>query len=57
VDKKKICELAKKTKNNNWKNLIEKIHKLIVKELKLNVNHHIKKKAKTTTFFKSNNAQ
>jgi hypothetical protein len=38
VDKQKICELAKKqkkTKNLNKKNLVDKIHKLIVKELKL----------------------
>jgi hypothetical protein len=40
------------------KNLIDKIHKLIVKEFKLDVHHHmfIKKRQKFTTFFKSNNA-
>jgi hypothetical protein len=30
-------------RKKSLKNLIDKIHKLIVKELKLNVNHHIKK--------------
>jgi hypothetical protein len=42
VDKQKICKLAKKAKNNNKNNLVDKIQKLIVKELKLNVNCHIK---------------
>jgi hypothetical protein len=56
VDKQKICKLAKKTKKFNEKNIIDKIHKLIVKELKLNVNRHIKKRQKSQTFFKSNNA-
>jgi hypothetical protein len=43
VNKQKICKLAKKVENFNWKNLIYKIHKLILKEFKLNVNHHMKK--------------
>jgi hypothetical protein len=38
ADKQKICELAKKAKNLNLKNLVNKIHKLIVREL----NCHIK---------------
>jgi hypothetical protein len=42
VDKQKMCELAKKTKKLNFKNLVNKIHKLIIKELKLNVNHNNK---------------
>jgi hypothetical protein len=42
VDKQKIYKLAKKAENFNQKNLIDKIHKLIVKELKLNVNCHVK---------------
>jgi hypothetical protein len=37
-----MCELAKKTKKLNRKNLVDKIQKLIVKELELNVNHNIK---------------
>jgi predicted transcriptional regulator len=55
-NKQKICELTKNKFEINFKNLINKIHKLIVKELKLNVNHQVKKKEKITTFFKSNNA-
>jgi hypothetical protein len=39
---KKICELVKKAKKINSKNLVGKIHKLIIEKLKLNVNHHIK---------------
>jgi transposase len=42
ANKQKIYELVKKTKKNYLKNLVDKIHKLIVKELKLNVNCHIK---------------
>jgi len=42
VDKQKIWELAKKAKNFNLKNLVDKMHKLIIKELKLNLNYHIK---------------
>ncbi len=42
VHKQKICELVKKIKSFNFKNLVDKIHKLIVKKLKLNVNHRIK---------------
>jgi hypothetical protein len=41
-DKQKICKRAKKKKILNLKNLIDKTQKLIVKELKLNVNCHIK---------------
>jgi hypothetical protein len=40
--KQKLCELAKKIKNLNKKYIVDKIHKLIVKAFKLNVNHHIK---------------
>jgi hypothetical protein len=41
--KQKICELATKEKKSYLKiYIINKIHKLIVKELKLNVNWHIK---------------
>jgi len=42
VDKQKICKRAKKKENPNFKNLIDKTQKLIVKELKRNVNCHIK---------------
>jgi hypothetical protein len=42
ANERKMCELAKKAKNLNYKNLVDKIHKLIVRELKLNVNHNIK---------------
>jgi len=35
VNKQKICEFAKKTKKIDLKNLIDKIHKLIVKEPRL----------------------
>jgi len=55
VDNQKICKLVKKIENFNYKNLIDKIHKLIIKELKLNVSCHIKT-TEITTFFKSNNA-
>ncbi len=55
ANKQKISELAKKAKNLNWKNLVDKIYKLIVKEFKPNVNCHIKI-GRLTTFFKSNNA-
>jgi len=34
--------LPRKQKEIDWKNLIDKIHKLIAKQLKLNVNRHIK---------------
>jgi hypothetical protein len=37
-------KLVKKVEFFNQKYLIDKIHKLIVKELKLNVNCHIKKR-------------
>jgi hypothetical protein len=46
----KICELAKKIEKFN---LVDKIHKLVIKDLKLNVTL---KHAEITTFFKSNNA-
>jgi hypothetical protein len=39
---KRYVDLPKKTENVSLKNLIEKIQKLILKELKLNVNRHIK---------------
>jgi hypothetical protein len=42
ANKQKIYKLVKKTKKINLKNLVDKIHKLIVKELKLNINCHIK---------------
>jgi hypothetical protein len=54
VDKQEICKLVKKQKILNLKNIIDKIHKLIVKKLKLNVNCHIKI-GRITTFLKSNN--
>ncbi len=47
-----MCKLVKETKN-----LVNKVHKLIIKELKLNVNHNIKINEKIRTFFKSNNAE
>jgi hypothetical protein len=43
----------KRKENPNLKNLVDKIRKLIIKELKLNVNHHIKI---DKNLFKSNNA-
>jgi len=57
VYNQKICKLVKKNKSKylNQKNIIDKIQKLIIKELKLNVSCHIKA-TKFTTFFKSNNA-
>jgi hypothetical protein len=39
---KDIRTCFKKILNFNLKNLVDKIHKLIIKKLKLNVNHHIK---------------
>ncbi len=39
---KKICKLAKTIKKFNQKNIGDKKHKLIAKELKLNINYHIK---------------
>ncbi len=42
ANKQKIYELVKKAENFNLKNLIDKIHKLIVKELKLDINCQIK---------------
>jgi hypothetical protein len=39
---KKLCE-AMKARKLTLKNLFDKIHKLIVKELKLNINDHIKR--------------
>ncbi len=43
---KRYVDLPKKTENVSLKNLIEKIQKLILKELKLNVNHQMRKKKK-----------
>ncbi len=40
--RRKECELAKKTKKFNSKSLVDTTQKLIIKKLKLNVNHHIK---------------
>jgi len=42
ANEQKMCELTKKAKNLNYKNLVDKLHKPIVKERKLNVNHNIK---------------
>jgi hypothetical protein len=39
---KRYVTLLKKFKKFKLKNLFDKIHKLIVKELKFNVNYHIK---------------
>jgi hypothetical protein len=39
---KRYENLLKKAKNFNLKNLVDKMHKLIIKELKLNLNYHIK---------------
>jgi hypothetical protein len=39
VDKQKICKLAKKIESFNLKFLIDKIHKLIVEELKCKSSH------------------
>jgi hypothetical protein len=50
TDKQKICKLAKKARNFNLKNIIDKIHK----KLKLNIDHHIKTN-KTHNIFKFNN--
>jgi hypothetical protein len=47
VNKQKICKLGKKIFKIILKILINKIHELIVKELKLTVNHHIKKRKKS----------
>ncbi len=41
LHKQKIHKLVKKAKTFNFKNLVNKVHKLIVKDLKLNVNCHI----------------
>jgi hypothetical protein len=41
VDKQKLSKLVKKIENFNFKNIINKIHKLTIKKLELNVNHHI----------------
>jgi hypothetical protein len=40
--KQKKCNLAKKIRNLNFKKIVNKILKLIVKELKFNVNCQIK---------------
>jgi len=47
VNKQKICKLGKKIKKLILKIIIKKIHELIVKELKLTINHHIKKRKKS----------
>jgi hypothetical protein len=39
---KRYANLPRKQKYLNWKNIVNQIHKQIVKELKLNVNCHIK---------------
>ncbi len=39
---KRCANLPRKQKILNKKNLVHKIHKVIVKELKLNVKHNIK---------------
>jgi hypothetical protein len=54
----RYASLLKKQKILILKILIDKIQKLIVKEIKLNINRHIatKKNKKITTFLKSNNA-
>jgi hypothetical protein len=46
-----MFELVKKINKNYLKNLIDER----LKELKHNVNHHIKTQTEITTFFKSNN--
>jgi hypothetical protein len=40
--KQKTCKLVKKVGNLNFKKKVDKIHKLIVKKFKLNVDCHIK---------------
>jgi hypothetical protein len=45
-----------KAQDFNFKNLVDKIHKQIVKELKLNINYHLKIGKKIITFFNFNNA-
>jgi hypothetical protein len=42
VGKQNICKLAKKVENLSLKIVIDKIHKRIIKEFTVNVNHHIK---------------
>jgi len=42
ANKQMICKIAMKVENLNYKNIVHKIHKLIVKKLKLNVDCHIK---------------
>jgi hypothetical protein len=42
ANKQMISELSKKINKFNFKNLLDKMHKLIVKKLKLNVNCHMK---------------
>jgi hypothetical protein len=41
ANKQKKSEFTKEKKKLLKKHLIDKIHKLIVKELKFNINHHI----------------
>jgi hypothetical protein len=42
IDKKKYVNLSRKKKILNKKNLVDEIHNLIIKEIKFNVNCHIK---------------
>jgi hypothetical protein len=42
ANKQMISELSKKINKFNFKNLLDKMHKLIVKKLKLKVNCHMK---------------
>jgi len=47
TNKQKIYKLVKKTENFNQKNLIDKIHTLIDKGFKFNINCHIKNRQKS----------
>jgi len=42
ANKQTICKIAMKIENLNKENLVDKIHKLKVKKLELNVDCHIK---------------
>jgi hypothetical protein len=42
ANKQNIREVVKKKKLINFKNLVNKIHMLLIKKLKININDHIK---------------
>jgi hypothetical protein len=55
VDRQNVCELVKKTENFDLKNLVDRIHKLIIKKLKLNTNCYIKIGRNHNLLHQSNN--